>query len=94
MRTVNIADLKALSAHLKLVRNGEEVVVYDRKMPVARIVPCATKDLNEQERRLTSRGVLLPPSRIRRRRSRWPMPPGHISEDVLEKIRREEREDR
>jgi len=36
MKTVNIRDLKAqLSAHIQLVRNGEEVLVCDRSQPVA-----------------------------------------------------------
>src|ERR1017187_1003121 len=40
MRTVNIGVLKnQLSAYLQLVRNGEEVVVRDRNVPVARILP-------------------------------------------------------
>lgn len=40
MRTVNIGTLKnQLSAYLKYVRNGEEVIVRDRNVPVARILP-------------------------------------------------------
>jgi antitoxin (DNA-binding transcriptional repressor) of toxin-antitoxin stability system len=40
MRTVNIGVLKnQLSAYLQYVRNGEEVVVRDRNVPVARILP-------------------------------------------------------
>src|ERR1039458_84026 len=40
MRTVNIGVLKnQLSAYLKYVRNGEEVIVRDRNVPVARIIP-------------------------------------------------------
>jgi len=39
MRTVNIAELKArLSAHIRRVRAGEEVLVCDRNKPVARIM--------------------------------------------------------
>ena len=42
MRTVNIGELKArLSAHIEMVKNGEEVLVCDRNRPVARIVPCS-----------------------------------------------------
>jgi antitoxin (DNA-binding transcriptional repressor) of toxin-antitoxin stability system len=42
MRTVNIGVLKnQLSAYLQLVRKGEEVVVRDRKRPIARILPFA-----------------------------------------------------
>jgi len=38
--TINIAELKThLSAYLKRVRNGERIVVYDRKQPIAEIVP-------------------------------------------------------
>ena len=48
MRTVNISDLKArLSAHIQLVRDGEEVLVCDRNKPVARIVPCRLEDHSE-----------------------------------------------
>lgn len=40
MRSVNIGTLKnQLSAYLRLVRNGEEVVVRDRDKPIARILP-------------------------------------------------------
>jgi prevent-host-death family protein len=40
MSKIGIADLKAkLSEHLRAVKRGEEVTVYDRNEPVARIVP-------------------------------------------------------
>jgi len=40
MQSVNIGTLKnQLSAYLKLVQEGEEVIVRDRNVPVARIVP-------------------------------------------------------
>lgn len=40
MRTANIGTLKnQLSAYLKYVRNGEEVVICDRNVPVAHILP-------------------------------------------------------
>ena len=62
MRTVNISDLKAqLSAHIQLVRDGEEVLVCDRNKPVARIVPCRLEGHSEQEQRLVARGVLTLP---------------------------------
>src|ERR1700691_647023 len=62
MRKVNIGDLKArLSEHIRIVRDGEEVLVCDRNKPVARIVPCAANDQPEGERRLIARGLLTPP---------------------------------
>jgi prevent-host-death family protein len=93
MRTVNISDLKArLSEHIQLVRDGEEVLVCDRNKPVARIVPCTTDDYPERERRLIARGILAPPNK--KRRSALPPPAGNVSDEVMERIWREEREGR
>ncbi len=40
MKHANVSELKAhLSAYLAEVRNGESVVVSDRRTPVARLVP-------------------------------------------------------
>jgi prevent-host-death family protein len=95
MRTVNISDLKArLSAHIQLVRDGEEVLVCDRNKPVARIVPCHLEDLSEQERRLAARGVLTPPLKRRAASVSWPKPPGRVSDKAMEQVLREERENR
>ena len=93
MKTVNISDLKAqLSAHIQLVREGEEVLVCDRNLPVARIVPIRLEDHSEQERRLVARGVLAPP--LKRRPASWPEPPGNVSDEVMDQLWRHERENR
>ena len=93
MRTVNIGDLKArLSAHIRLVRDGEEVIVCDRNNPVARLVPCHVQDLSKQEKRLVARGVLTPSLKKRRSPSSWPQPPGNVSDEVMEQLWRDERE--
>ena len=40
MKSANVSELKAkLSAYLSEVRKGDTVVVYDRKTPIARLVP-------------------------------------------------------
>lgn len=45
MRTVMISDLKAhLSQYLDAVRNGETIVVCDRKTPIARLEPIRTDE--------------------------------------------------
>jgi prevent-host-death family protein len=94
MKTVNIAELKArLSAHIRRVRNGEEVIVCDRNRPVARIVPCGLEH-SAQVRQLVARGVITPPLRKRHARAEWPVPPGNISDEVMERVWREEREGR
>jgi len=95
MRIVNISELKArLSAHIQLVRDGEEVLVCDRNKPVARIVPCSANDQPERERRLITRGVLRPPLRRRGSPISWPEPPGNIPDEVMEQVWQEERENR
>jgi prevent-host-death family protein len=95
MRTVNISDLKAqLSAHIQLVRDGEEVIVCDRNKPVARIVPCRLKDRSQQEWRLVARAVLTPPLKKRPASVSWPEPPGNVSDKGMERVWPEERESR
>jgi prevent-host-death family protein len=95
MKRVNISDLKAkLSAHIQLVRDGEEVMVCDRNRPVARIVPVGLEDQSAQERRLVARGVLAPPLKKPAAQARWPHPPGNVSDQVMEQIWREERDSR
>jgi prevent-host-death family protein len=93
MRTVNISDLKAqLSAHIQLVKDGEEVLVCDRNKPVARIIPCHLQDHSEQAQRLVARGVLTPPLKKRPASVPWPEPPGNVPDDIMEQVWREERE--
>lgn len=95
MKRVNISDLKAhLSAHIQLVREGEEVIVCDRNKPVARIVPCGMDDRSQQEQRLVARGVLTPPLKRMHSSASWPEPPGNVSDNVMERVWRQERDDR
>jgi prevent-host-death family protein len=65
MRTVNIGTLKnQLSAYLKHVRNGEEIIVRDRNTPVARILPFTLSDdhnFAREEEELIAAGVMSPP---------------------------------
>jgi prevent-host-death family protein len=95
MKTVNIAELKArLSAHIQLVRDGEEVLVCDRNKPVARIIPCRFDEHSEQEQRPVANGVLKLPLSRRPASTSWPEPPGSVSDEVVKQIWREEREGR
>lgn len=95
MRTVNISDLKAqLSANIRIVRGGEEVLICDRKRPVARIVPCQVEDRFAREQRLVARGVLAPPLKRRPATSSLPKPTSHVSDEVMEQVWRVERKSR
>jgi prevent-host-death family protein len=45
VRSTNIADLRNhLTRYLKEVRVGEEILVRDRQLPIAKIVPIAHDD--------------------------------------------------
>ncbi|HLH35584.1 MAG TPA: type II toxin-antitoxin system prevent-host-death family antitoxin [Alloacidobacterium sp.] len=64
MKTVNIAELKnRLSTYVKFARNGEEIVIRDRNLPVARLVPFTAQDANEEELRLVAEGKMRLPER-------------------------------
>lgn len=63
-RAVSIADLKNnLSAHLARVREGEEILVRDRKTPIAKIVPLTDENLSAEEAALAAEGKIRLPRR-------------------------------
>jgi prevent-host-death family protein len=67
MTNVRIADLKArLSEHLRSVRNGSTITVFDRDTPVARIVPYALQPLEIRKARRRLRDLKLPPKPSKR----------------------------
>jgi prevent-host-death family protein len=50
MRSVNVASLKnRLSSYLRDVRRGEEILIRDRNVPIARIVPLSATDDEDGE---------------------------------------------
>jgi hypothetical protein len=53
-----------------------------------------TDDYAERERRLIARGILTPPLKRRNSPVSWPGPPGNVSDEVMERLWQEEREDR
>jgi prevent-host-death family protein len=62
MRTVNIGELKnQLSGYLQYVRNGEEIVIRDRSVPVARILPYLHGSGWEHEAQLVASGAMKMP---------------------------------
>ena len=67
MKAVRIADLKArLSEHLKSVRKGRTLTVFDRDTPVARIVPYAAEPIEIRRAVRRLRDVKLPPPPAKR----------------------------
>jgi len=83
MRTVNIGELKnKLSAYLQYVRNGEEVVVKDRNVPVARILPIHATDYAAEEAQLVASGALKLPEQEMDWEAFWAMPRANVSHDA------------
>lgn len=66
MRTVNVAELKnRLSKYLTYAKSGEEVVIRDRNLPVAKLVPFSAEDADDQDLMLVAAGKLrLPKARL------------------------------
>jgi len=63
MTPVRIADLKArLSAHLKSVRKGRTLTVFDRDTPIAQIVPFNVEALEVRRATRRVRDLRLPPA--------------------------------
>jgi prevent-host-death family protein len=63
MRSVNVAELKnRLSKYLTFARSGEEVVIRDRNLPVAKLVPFLSEGADDQELLLVAAGKLRLPS--------------------------------
>lgn len=82
---VGVTELRGqLSALLERVRNGDEIVVTERGLPVARLVPVASVD---HLRRLLDEGVIgRPVSAQRPRVEEWrrPRSRGSVAELVTD----------
>ena len=86
MKSVNVGTLKnELSAYLRRVRKGEEVIVRDRNVPIARIVPFRATNLTEEEAELTARGILKLPEEEMDWDAFWALPRPTVSGDVMQK---------
>jgi prevent-host-death family protein len=95
MRAVNIATLKnRLSGYLREVREGEELLIRDRRVPIARIVPLVSAgDIGDDEIALAAEGLLrLPAGPLPR--SFWSMPAPRVPARHVAAALRAVREDR
>lgn len=63
MRTVNVAKLKdQLSKYLTFAKSGEEIVIRERNLPVAKLVPFVAEGAEAQELQLVAAGKLRLPT--------------------------------
>ena len=59
MKTAGIAELKAhLTAWIRRAKAGEEVIVTERGVPVAKLVPIEPAERGSRRERLAAAGVL------------------------------------
>jgi antitoxin (DNA-binding transcriptional repressor) of toxin-antitoxin stability system len=67
MRSVNVAKLKnQLSKYLTFAKGGEEIVIRDRNLPVAKLVPFSTDEGSEEELLLVAAGKMrLPKAEVK-----------------------------
>jgi prevent-host-death family protein len=62
VRSVNVAELKnQLSKYLTFAKAGEEVVIRDRNLPVAKLVPFSPAEASEEELLLVAAGKMRMP---------------------------------
>jgi prevent-host-death family protein len=62
MRSVNVAELKnRLSKYLTFAKSGEEIVIRDRNLPVAKLVPFSADQGSEEELLLVAAGKMRLP---------------------------------
>ena len=65
MRAVPIAELKSqLSAYIQLARAGEEILIRDRNLPVAKLVPLGAADAGSEELALAAAGKMALPLEV------------------------------
>ena len=65
MKSVPIAKLKSrLSAYIQLARAGEEILIRDRNLPVAKLVPLGAADTSSEELALAAAGKLALPEEV------------------------------
>jgi prevent-host-death family protein len=90
MKTANIAELKNnLSAYLSEVKRGREVLVSERNVPFAKIVPLShTEEYEAEELELVAKGLIsLPEMTEPPPDSFWeedlPLVPGNRAVDAL-----------
>ena len=64
MRNVSVAKLKnRLSKYLALAKGGEEIIIRDRNLPVAKLVPFSSEEGTEEELLLVAADKMRLPER-------------------------------
>ena len=93
MKTTAVADLRArLSEYLLLVKAGEEILITERNVPVAKIIPVAELGSELESLRDLERQGLLRLGSGRLPKGFWEMPRGKDPRGSVRGAAQEERE--
>src|SRR5512138_3227991 len=93
--SVNVTELRnRLSTYLSRVRGGEEILVRDRKLAIAKIVPLSkTEDFDEELQQMAAQGLVRLPEERLDLRSFFALPAPSISPAKLRTAFEAEREE-
>ncbi len=93
MKTTAVADLKSrLSSYLRMVKSGEEILVTERDVPVAKIVPISEVGSQPESLRDLERRGLVRLGTGKLPRGFWKLPRGRDAKSGLRSALREERD--
>jgi prevent-host-death family protein len=80
MLSVNVAELKnRLSKYLTFVKAGEEIVIRDRNLPVAKLVPFSADESSQEELLLVAAGKMRLPKASVKVSDLLKIPTGRVS---------------
>ena len=94
MRSVNVAELKnQLSKYLTCAKAGEEIIIRDRNLPVAKLVPFSAEEASEEDLLLVASGIMRLPKRSVKVEELLRIPTGRVPDNEAVETLLEEREE-
>ena len=94
MRSVNVAELKnQLSKYLTFAKGGEEIIIRDRNLPVAKLVPFSAEEASEEDLLLVASGIMRLPKRSVKVEELLRIPTGRVPDNEAVEALLEEREE-
>jgi prevent-host-death family protein len=94
MRSVNVAELKnRLSTYLSYAKSGEVVIIRDRNLPVAKLIPFIAEDASEEELALVAAGAMRLPEKPLDLDQIWKMPRATVRGNAATQAILDEREE-
>jgi prevent-host-death family protein len=93
MRSVNVAELKnRLSTYLAYAKSGEVIVIRDRNLPVAKLIPFVAEEAGEEELSLVAGGAMRLPEKPLDLDQLWKMPRAAVSRNAATQAVLDERD--